>query len=152
MAAESEPFISAHLFFRSSYFTSRPHQVALQTCTYSSKRCIFHFGLWNIEKLTQCVLSHANITSMSGQSGAGQRGLSPIFGISLPISNNITTFIQIQLPLEDEDCSRCFSTNTIMETVQMTYGRYCSETIWISKLQRWSNIFTTCITLELSPN
>lgn len=59
---------------RPIYFCSlwpcRPALFILQSCTLSSTICIFHTRPWNIKTLTQHVLSHADITSMSGQEGS----------------------------------------------------------------------------------
>lgn len=71
-------YCSSFMFSFSSIFTSWPHQVALfqlQSCTYSSQTCIFHFGPWNIEALMQHLRSHADFNVLTGLGWSRAEGL-----------------------------------------------------------------------------
>lgn len=94
----SQPSEATQLFLLILYifivFPSPCDPTSLPYSSYSNhalivQRDAFFIRLWNIERLTQHVLSHADITRMSGQGGAGQRGWSYIFVISWLIQSSI---------------------------------------------------------------
>lgn len=98
ISAQSFPWIGGLWNCRSTVLIvpPSPHDPAsLPSSSYSNRALIvqrdafFILAYEILKTLTQHVLSHADITTMSGQGGAGQRGWSYIFGISCLIYNSI---------------------------------------------------------------